>query len=256
MKQVLVVARHEVSLLRSEIIPVLLYFIMPLAILAFVQGGFKMFLDVTEPGEGYSGADLAAPGQATMFGFMCLATMGYFFLGEFGWGTWNRLRSLGLGSARIMGGKLSVNYLEQLLLFSFVMLAGALLFDLNVNGSILALIVIELVTAFVIVGYGLIACALASNQAQFNAFSYLGALVMAGLGGALTPFATLPDWAQKAAPFVPTYWAVRAFEEVILKGGGLADVRLELAVLGLFAVVFFVVGALLFQPDKQRTTWA
>lgn len=256
MKQLLEVSRHEVSLLRSEIIPVLLYFLMPLAILAFVQGGFTMYLDVTEPGQGLSGADLAAPGQATMFGFMCLATMGYFFLGEFGWGTWNRLRSLGVGTWQIMGGKLGVNFLQQLLLFAFVMSAGAVLFDLSVSGSMGALLAVEVITASVIVGYGLIACALASNQAQFNAFAYLGALVMAGLGGALTPFATLPGWAQTIAPIVPTYWAVRAFEEVILKGGGLADVRLELAVLGLFAVVFFVVGALLFQPDKQRTTWA
>jgi ABC-2 type transport system permease protein len=106
------------------------------------------------------------------------------------------------------------------------------------------------------VGYGLIACALSTTQALFNAFAYLGALVMAGLGGALTPFDTLPGWAQSIAPAVPTYWAVQAYEEVILRGGGVRDVALELAVLACFAVGFLMVGSVIFDPDRQRSTFA
>ena len=41
-----------------------------------------------------------------------------------------------------------------------------------------------------------------------------------------------------------------------LKGVGLWDVRVELAVLTLFAAVFFVIGAWLFDGNKERTTWA
>lgn len=256
MKSVLHVARHELALIRSEILPAIIYFVMPLAILAFVQGVFSIYLEVSRPDGDFSGADLAAPGQATMFGFMCTALLGYFFLGEFSWGTWNRLRSLGVSPRQIMAGKLSVNYANQLLLFTFVMVAGVVLFDLNVRGPLLALAATEAIMAFVIVGYALITCALSSNQAQFNAFAYLGALVMAGLGGALTPFETLPAWAQKIAPLVPTYWATRAFEEVILDGHGLAEIRVELGVLVLFGVVFFVLGSLLFRSDRQRSTWA
>jgi ABC-2 type transport system permease protein len=256
MREVAVVARHEISLLRSEIVPVLLYFLMPLAILAFVQGAFDLFVTITDPGSGASGADLAAPGQATMFGFMCLATMGYFFLGEFGWGTWDRVRSLGIRPGQVMAGKLGVNYLNQLLLFAFVMTAGALLFDLRVAGPLPALVAVELVMALVIVGYGLIACALSSTQALFNAFAYLGALVMAGLGGALTPYDTLPGWAQAVAPATPTYWAVRAFTTVMVDGGGIGDVALELLVLALFAAGFLLLGSWLFDPGKRRSTWA
>lgn len=250
------VARHEIWLLRSEIIPVLLYFLMPLAILAFVQGAFDLFLQIIRPGVASSGADLAAPGQATMFGFMSLATFGHFFLGEHGWGTWNRVRSFGVRPWQIMGGKMAVSYCQQLLLFVFVMSAGALLFDLTVTGSLAALVLLELLTAAVIVGYGLCACALATTQAQFNAFAYLGALVMAGIGGALTPYDTLPEWARAIAPALPTYWAVQGFETVMLDGGGVADVTQELAVLGLFAVGLLLVGSWIFDPDKRRSTWA
>jgi ABC-2 type transport system permease protein len=248
--------RHEGALLRTSWIPAALYFVMPLAILAFVEGGFSVYLQVEDPGAGFSGADLAAPGQATMFGFMCLSTIGFLFLGDHAWGTWNRVRSLGVRPWQIMTGKLSVAYLNQLALFAFVMVAATLLFDLTVRGPIVALVAVELLLALVAVSYCLLACAVCRNQAEFNAFAYLGALVMAGLGGALTPFETLPGWAQTIAPLTPTYWSVRGFEAVILDGGGIADVALELAVLALFAAVLATVGSLLFNEDKRRTTWA
>ena len=256
MRRLLVIGRHELDLMRSHLLPVTLYFLMPLVILAFVEGGFAVYFQFTDPAAGFSGADLAAPGQATMFGFMSLATIGFFFLGDHAWGTWNRVRSLGVRPWQIMAGKLGTAYLNQLAIFAFVMVAATILFDLRVRGPIPALIVVELFMAAVTVGYCLIACALTRNQAEFNAFSYLGALVLAGLGGALTPFDTLPGWAQTIAPLTPTYWSVRAFRVVILEGGGLADVTLELAVLALFAVAFFVLGAWLFDASKRRTTWA
>lgn len=256
MKRVLVIARHEVELMRCVAIPLALYFLMPLAILAFVEGGFSIFLKIDYPGSDFSGADLAAPGQATMFGFMSLASIGFLYLGDHAWGTWDRVRSLGVRPWQIMTGKLGTAYVVQLLLFAFVMTAGAVLFNLTVRGPITALIAIELVMALVIIGYGLIACAVSNNQAQFNAFAYLGALVLAGLGGALTPFNTLPDWAQTIAPATPTYWAVQAYETVILRGGGLDQIVLELAVLALFAAAFFILGTILFDSSRRRTTWA
>lgn len=256
MRSIVVVARHEVSLLRSEIIPVLLYFLMPLAILSFIQGAFTLFLEFTDPTVPASGASLAAPGQATMFGFMSLAMLGHFFLGECGWGTWNRVRSLGVRPRQIMAGKMAVNYVQQLLLFAFVMGTAAVLFSLTVTGSMVALVVLELVVAFVIVAYGLIACALATSQAQYNAFAYLGALVLAGVGGALTPFDTLPGWAQAIAPAAPTYWAVNGFSKIMLYGGDLSDVSTDVVVLAAFGVGFLVLGAVLFDPDKPRSTWA
>ena len=248
--------RHELALLRTSWIPLSLYFVMPLAVLAFVEGGFTVFLRVQDPEAGFSGADLAAPGLATMFGFMALSSIGFLFLGDHAWGTWNRVRSLGVSARDIMISKLGVAFVCQLALFTFVMVAAVVLFDLRVRGSLVALIAVELVLALVAVSYCLVACAVCRNQAEFNACTYLGALVMAGLGGALTPFETLPDWAQTIAPLVPTYWSVRGFEAVILRGAGLGDVTVELAALGLFAAVFTTAGCLLFDEERRRSTWA
>ena len=107
-----------------------------------------------------------------------------------------------------------------------------------------------------VTGYGLLVAAISATQAQFNAFAYLGALVLAGLGGALVPFTTLPGWAQAIAPVTPTYWAVSAFETVVVDGGSITDVTTEIGVLAIFAVVLFAAGAAMFNPDRRRSTWA
>jgi len=252
--RIVLVARHELTLNRQEFVPTLLYFVMPLALLAFVQGAFETFL-VLE-GSDARGSSLAAPGQATMFGFMSLATFGHFFLAEFGWGTWNRIRSVGVRPWQVMAGKAAIQYAKVLVLFGFVLGASTLLFGFSVRGSLPALLLVELASAATIVAYGLVACALAASQAQFNAFAYLGALVLAGVGGALTPFETLPSWAQTIAPALPTYWAVRGFRTVVLDGGGIGDVGLELGVLVAFTAGLLLLGLLLFDPDRRRSTWA
>ncbi|MFV0318246.1 MAG: ABC transporter permease, partial [Microthrixaceae bacterium] len=215
-----------------------------------------LFLEYTQPDVPANGASLAAPGQATMFGFMSVGMFGHFFLGDCGWGTWNRVRTMGIRPSRIMTGKAIVAYGNQILLFAFVVGSAALLFNLEVTGSILALVAVEAVTAFMVVSFGVLACALAVNQAQYNAYAYLGALLLAGIGGALTPLDTLPGWAQAIAPATPTYWAIKGFETVIVYGGGLGEVVTELLVVAAFGIGFVVLGAILFDPDKPRMTWA
>ena len=232
------------------------YFAMPVIVLAFVEGGFTVFLQVEDPTAGFTGADLAAPGLATLFGFMALSSIGFLFMGDHAWGTWSRVRLLGVRTSQLLLGKLTVAFISQLALFSFVMAAAALLFGLRVRGPIPALVGVELALALVAVSYCALACAVCRNQAAFNAFAHLGALVMAGLGGALTPFETLPSWAQSIAPLVPTYWSVRAFEAVILGGAGLSEVTVELAALAVFAAVFGTLAYILFDEDERRSTWA
>src|SRR5437868_9051419 len=53
-------------------------------------------------------------------------------------------------------------------------------------------------------------------RSQLNAFSNLGAMVLAGVGGALAPTSALPSWARTLAPATPSYWAMRGFRQVIL----------------------------------------
>lgn len=250
------VARHELRLLASEPVAVSVYVVMPLLIVAFVRGAHAIALRYVEGRTGVNGAELAVPGQATMFGFMVLAAFGYFFLGEHGWNTWNRLRSLGVRPSEILAGKLAVNYLHQLIQFLLLVAGSMVLFDLRVRGSWGALFVLEAAAAAMIVGFGALAAAVARTQAQFNVFAYLGALVLAGFGGALVPATVLPEWARTVGPATPTYWAMRGFRAVLVDGRGLGAITLPALVLLAFALGFAAVAAWILDPDQRKSTYA
>ena len=91
---------------------------------------------------------------------------------------------------------------------------------------------------------------------QLNALANLGAIVLAGIGGALAPSTALPGWAKAIAPITPSYWAMRGFRSVILGPGGLADVVTPIAVLLAFAAAFVMVAAARFRVEEPKTSYA
>jgi ABC-2 type transport system permease protein len=84
----------------------------------------------------------------------------------------------------------------------------------------------------------------------------MGAIVFAGLGGAIVPITVLPGWARAVAPVTPTYWAMRGFRAVLLKHDTLSGVWLSVVVLLAFAVFFALVAATRFSFEETKTSWA
>ena len=91
---------------------------------------------------------------------------------------------------------------------------------------------------------------------QLNALATIGAFTLAGLGGALTPIASLPGWARAVAPAMPSYWAMRGFRSVILDGKGIGAVVLPVAVLLAFTAAFTAVTIARFRLDEAKISWA
>jgi ABC-2 type transport system permease protein len=250
------VMRHETVLIRSEPVPVLIFLVMPVVLMAFVENTFGLFLHFVEGVPAVSGAALAVPGQVTLFAFMSTATLGYYYLGDHSWGTWERSRSLGASNGQLVGGKLSVAYVHQLIQMSLLLAFGYLAFNLRVAGSIGALALLVAVFGLFVTSYGFLACVFARSQAQFNAFAYLGALLMAGLGGALTPFESLPGWVQAIGRFSPTHWAVDGFRRIIIGGGGVSSIAGPVLELLAGTAVVTAIALLRFDPDERKSTYA
>jgi ABC-2 type transport system permease protein len=77
-------------------------------------------------------------------------------------------------------------------------------------------------------------------------------MALALLGGAWVPVETMPGWAQAIAPFIPTYWAMEGFRDVILEGAGLSGVLLPAAVLAGFGAVFTGLAAWRFRFEDTK----
>jgi ABC-2 type transport system permease protein len=72
---------------------------------------------------------------------------------------------------------------------------------------------------------------------------------MGQVGGCIIPLFILEQFLGPLPKIVPHYWANRALVDLMVRGRGLADVTVEMAVLLGFTVVFFVVGLWRFEYD-------
>ena len=91
---------------------------------------------------------------------------------------------------------------------------------------------------------------------QLNGLQNVGAMLFAGLGGALVPFEALPGWAQAVAPFTPAYWAMEGHRAVFLEQGSVVDVLVPAAVLFAASAVLGALGVARFRVDETKEFFA
>lgn len=254
--RVAAVARHDLRILRNDPMFLIIFTIMPLAFMAFTRGAFGAAMSLADPGAQVNGAQQVVPGGAVLFSGFLVGNLGFSVFREHGWHTWERLRATNLDTAELMIGKSVTPVLALALQLTVMLGAGALLFDLRVEGPLGALIAVAAALAVMEVALGFMLVAVCTSVLQLNAATNVGAMVLGGLGGAITPVETLPGWAQAIAPFTPTYWAMQGFTDVIVDGAGLGDIGVPVAVLLGFTVVFVVIAALRFRVEDSKLSWA
>lgn len=228
---------------------------MPLIVMAFIKPTYRVVL-VEEGYVDANGAEQAVPGFAIMFAFFLVGAVSFSFFREHGWNTWERLRASSTTSAEVMAGKVIVPLAVSLSQLAVLFVVGGLLFDLNVRGSILGIVLLCIALGICLVALGLALTSLCRTITQVDAASNLGAILMAGLGGALAPISSLPDWARAVAPVTPSYWAMRGFQSVILFNHGVSSVILPVIVLLVFGSVFTLVAAARFRFEQTKVSWA
>jgi ABC-2 type transport system permease protein len=243
--------RHNLRLLAADPAPVLVTTLMPLVLMAFLQGMGRAVLEA----EGYtdvSGAEHVVPGMAVLFSLFGVTYLGVAFFQEHGWGTWQRLRASPAFSIEIMLGKLLPSALVILLQLAVLFGAGVLLFGLRPTGTVPALVVMLLASTAFLVALSMLCVALLRTINQLAAIVNVGAMVLGGLGGALAPPSAMPAWAQAVAPASPAYWALDGFRTVILEGGGVTAVVRPAAVLCGLAVLAAVIAMARFRFADEK----
>lgn len=255
-RRTLALARHDLRILRNDPAFLIIFTIMPLAFMAFTRDAFGAALALQYPGSDLNGAEQVVPGATVLFSGFLVGNLGFSVFREHGWNTWERLRASSLDTTELLLGK-SVTPVVALLLQLTVMFgAGTLLFDLNIRGSIGALLCLSAALIVMEVALGFMLLALCRSVLQLNAATNVGAMILGGIGGAVTPVETLPGWAQAIAPFTPTYWAMQGFTDVIIEGGGIGDIAVPIGILLAFTVGFVTIAALRFRVEESKLSWA
>lgn len=251
MTRALAISRNDLRLLLRDVTAPIVLVVMPLVIIAFVKPAWRPVLHA----EGHSlanGSEQAVPGAAVMFSIFMVGYAGMGFFREFLGGTWSRLRAMPVRPIDLMVGKIIPVFVmlaaQQAVLFA----AGALLFGLDVRGSMSALFALELAWVLWLGAFILCIVIYARTFQQVLAVSNLGAILFASLGGALTPLHTLPGWARTIAPATPVYWVMDASNKVLLDARGFSAIIASLAVLGGTTVILLMLAAWGFRFDAEK----
>ena len=243
--------RHNVRLLLADPAPIVVITLMPLVLIAFLQGTGRAVLE-SEGLVGVTGAEQVVPGMTVLFAFFGVTYLGVSFFAEHGWGTWDRLRSSGATLIEILVGKLVPGGLVLLGQMATQFTIGALIFDLRFAGSVIALAAMMLTMTTFLVGLSLLCVAVFRTINQLSAAANVGGMAFAGLGGALAPMSVMPEWAQSIAPSSPAYWALQGFRALSLDGADLGGVARPVGMLLLFSAAAVAVAFACFRSSDEK----
>src|SRR5258708_40007139 len=140
----------------------------------------------------------------------------------------------------ILAGKLFGRYLLGLITFAIMIAVGT--FFKVPWGDWPGVILVILTYTLAVTALALALSTLVRTQGQAAGIALLISLTLAPLGGAWWPLSIVPAWMQTLGKISPIAWAQDAFSRLIFYGGHLPDVLPQIAVLLLFAAVFFAFG--------------
>jgi len=186
----------------------------------------------------------------TIFGvFFIVLTLASGFMQEKKDGTFQRILTAPVSKSSILVGKLLPFYFVNLVQIAIMFFIGVIVFGMEL-GYIPALILISMALAAVANGMGLFVAAVCRTEAQVNGLSVLLAITLSALGGMMVPAYLMPGFMKTLSLFTPHAWALRGYQDVIIRGLGIRAVLPETGILLLFAVLFFGMALWRFRFDS------
>lgn len=164
------------------------------------------------------------------------------FIRERQLGVQRRLRTINVGPLSQFVGKLIpyfvVNQLQVVLMLAVGVFLVPLLGGeaLVIRGEPLALALLAASVSLAALGFALLVAVVARTTEQATMLSGLGAILLAAVGGVMVPKFVMPEGLQKAAEISPMAWGLDGFLELLLRDGGVEDIRgvlIKLAAFGL-----------------------
>lgn len=226
--------------------------LVPLIMAPFMLPAAKIQLSA----EGYihtNGAEQVIPGLAILFSFFSIQLIIQMFFDETIWNTWDRQQISATSLTEIITGKAVVAYLIQVFQLGTVILISVLVFKFRINGNWFAFVMIIISFAATLTFFGIMLVSWSKSSAIALSLSNLLGILMAGLGGSLSPVTSFPRWAKVLARIDPAYWGLLAIKKISLDHGNFATIVPHLSILWSMTLIFCLLSLIgfHFQPLKE-----
>jgi ABC-2 type transport system permease protein len=188
-------------------------------------------------------------GQLVTWVFIPLFGISGMFAYERQQGTLRRILTTPTSKAVFLLGTISGQVVMAIIQMTLLVLFGMLALNLTWGQDPLALFVVMASAALAAGAIGTTMGTFIKTEGQASGLSIMMGMVMALLGGCWYPLELFPAVVQNIVKVLPTTWAMQGLLDLVLRGGGMADILLEAGVLLGFAAVFFTVGVMRFRYE-------
>jgi ABC-2 type transport system permease protein len=195
---------------------------------------------------------LTAPQNLVLFVFVNALASGAAVVRMRRTGVLRRVLAGPIGAGDIVVGLVAVWFMVSMLQSLLILGVGGLLFDVDWGDPIAAAL---LTTAFALTGSGagLLIGAVGGDSDRVASIAPPIGIALGALGGCMAPLEVFPDVMLKVAHATPHYWAITAWQQLIFDGEGLGAIVGSLLILGVFAVTFVSLAAIVLRRALVAT---
>jgi ABC-2 type transport system permease protein len=162
-------------------------------------------------------------------------------------GTMENLLSMPIKPVEIMIGKIAPFVLVGFVQMVIILMAAHYMFDVPIFGNVWLLIVLSTLFAASNLAVGYTFSTVAQNQLQAVQMTFFFFLPNFLLSGYAFPFRGMPGWAQAIGEALPLTHFIRIVRGIMLKGNGLADMKMDVIALIVFMLVAMGLALLRFR---------
>lgn len=134
-------------------------------------------------------------------------------------------------------GKMIPFWILGMVEFIIGLILMKVVFSISVQGSIPLLLGITAIYLLVMLGLGFFISSMAENQLQAMFIVFFLVIVFVLLSGLFTPTEGMPNWATKINYLNPLSFYMDTIKSIVLKGGGIDDIRDQVIALSVMAVI-------------------
>lgn len=145
-----------------------------------------------------------------------------------------------LSGLEVIVGKITPFVLIGLFQATIILVAAILLFNIPLQGSLVLLFLVLVIYVFLCLSIGIGISGLAQNQLQalqMSSFYFIPSIMLSGF---ISPFISMPGWAQAIGSCLPLTYFIRLMKGIMLKGYSATALLPDL--LPLIALAVFVIA--------------
>lgn len=184
---------------------------------------------------------VGAAQQLVLFVFLTVLTGSAAIIQSRQLGVTSRMLSTPTSPEMIVVGEASARFLIGIFQGLYIIVFTLVAFGVD-WGSIVGALALLITFAAAAAGAAMLLGTLVRNDQQAGGLSVLLGLGMAAIGGCMFPLELFSPTMRRVAHVTPHAWAVDGFAELVYRGGGIADVLTEVAVLAGFALVLLTLS--------------